>query len=120
PFIPSLPAPLGGAKKAPKGLSGNNRNVRILATVEMSGVGTLSLLALERLPPGVVLGWTPRLRIAILGRAVGRIGLRRSATRAPGGRLYARGRGPLNRVPALCFPAGVGRPSVKLRGSGGR
>src|SRR5262245_41441935 len=101
-------------------LSGNNRNVRILATVEMSGVETLSLGALERLPPGVVRGWTPRLLAAILGRAVGRIGLRRSATRAPAGRLYARGRGLLVRAPALFSFLGVGRPSAKLRGSGGR
>jgi hypothetical protein len=64
-------------------LSGNNRNVRISAPVEMSGVGTLSLLPLERLSPRMIFGWTPALAAAILRRAVGRIGLRRRAPRAP-------------------------------------
>ncbi len=71
-------------------VSGNNRNVRILGTVEMSAVWTLSLLPLERFAPRMVLGWTVGLLVAILRRAVGRIGLRRSATRAPADRLYAR------------------------------
>ena len=60
-----------------------NRNVRILDPVEMSAVRGLSLLPLEGLAPGVILGWTVRPLGAILGRAGGRIGQRRSATRAP-------------------------------------
>ena len=46
-------------------MSGPNRNVRILATVEMSGVRTLSLLPLERLPPRVILGWTLVLQVVL-------------------------------------------------------
>src|SRR5438309_215373 len=73
-------------------LSGNNRNVRILATVEMSGVWGLSLWPLEGLPPRMILRWAMGSLGVIVRPAVGRIGLRRSATRAPAGRLYARGR----------------------------
>src|SRR5690349_17824062 len=102
------------------GVSGNNRNVRILVTVEMSGVRGVSLLPLERPSPGVILGWTPLPLRGTLRLAGGRIGLRRSATRAPAGRLYARGRRRLTTVPALFFPPGVGRLCAKLRGSGGR
>src|SRR5947199_7138023 len=78
-------------------MSGNNRNVRILGTVETSAVRTLSLRALERLPPRVILGWTALALAAILAGAVGRIGLRSRATRAPAGRLYASRPGPLTR-----------------------
>jgi hypothetical protein len=94
-------------------MSGNNRNVRILAPVEMSGVGTLSLLSLERLSPWMIFGWTPTLAAAILGRAVGRIGLRRRATRAPDGRLYASRLGSLTRSRAFFRPTGVGRQCAK-------
>jgi hypothetical protein len=62
-------------------VSGINRNVRILVRVEMSGDRTLSPLPLVRLAPRMILRWTPRPLLAILRRAVGRIGLRRSATR---------------------------------------
>src|SRR5262245_4204870 len=88
----------------------------------MSGVGGVSLLPLEGLAPGVILGWTPRPLAATLRLAVGRIGLRRRPTRAPGGRPYARGRALLTRGPALglFLRPGVGRQGDKLRGSGGR
>src|SRR5947208_3569649 len=103
-------------------MSGNNRNVLLFMKIEMSAVRSLSLVLFERLPPRMILAWTPTFLRGILLLAVGRIGLRRSATRAPGGRLYARGRGLLRRVPALFFfpHAGVGRQCAKLRGSGGR
>src|SRR5262245_51575312 len=101
-------------------MSGTNRNVLILGPVEMSAVRGVSPLLLEGSAPGVILGWTPRPLAGTLRLAVGRIGLRRSATRAPAGRLYARGRRRRTTVPALFFPPGVGRLSVKLRGSGGR
>src|SRR5271170_775720 len=96
-------------------LSDHNRNVRILAPVEMSGVTTLSLLPLERLSPRMICGWTPLPSPAILRPAVGRIGLRRSATRAPGGRLYASGPGSLrgSRVVGR-LRTGVGRQCDKL------
>src|SRR6266481_223390 len=74
-------------------MSHHNRNVRILPTIEMSGVMILSLLPLERLAPRMILRWTACLLVAILRPAVGRIGLRRSATRAPAGRLHVRGPG---------------------------
>src|SRR5215218_9220590 len=87
----------------------------------MSAVRGVSLLRLEGLAPGVILGWTARLLLGIFGLAGGRIGLRRSATRASVGRLYASGPGLLAGARAFGFcPAGVGRRSVKLRGSGGR
>src|SRR5579885_1653800 len=70
-------------------LSGDIRNVRILATLEMSAVRTLSPLARETFPPRMILGWTIRFLLAMVRRVVGRIGLRRSATRAPADRLYA-------------------------------
>src|SRR5947209_5326076 len=85
-------------------LSGNNRNVRILGTVETSAVRTLSLRPLERLPPRVILGWTALALAAILAGAVGRIGLRSRATRAPAGRLYASGPGPLTGSLACLLP----------------
>jgi hypothetical protein len=106
-------------KRQRHGLSGDLRNVRILATLEMSAVGTLSLLPLERFASGMVLGWTILLLDAILRRVVGRRGLRRSATPAPADRLYARRPGLLSRgLPFVLLP-GVGRRSVKRRGSGG-
>src|SRR5215470_4660517 len=62
-------------------LSGDNRNVRILATVERSAVRTLSPPPLERLAPRVVLGRTVRLLLPLLLRpAVGTRGLRSRAT----------------------------------------
>src|SRR3954452_25096305 len=70
-------------------VSQHNRNVRIWGTVEMSGVRVVSLAGFEAPAIGVILGWTVLLLGAILGGAVGRTGLCRSATRAPGGRLYA-------------------------------
>src|SRR5215472_2254343 len=83
----------------------------------MSGGGGRSLVPLEPLAPRMILAWTVRLLLGIVCRAGGRIGLRRSATRAPTGRLYARGRGLLRGGPALLFSrTGVGRPSAKLRG----
>jgi len=86
----------------------------------MSAGPTFSLASFRRPPPRMILGWTPwRLRFILL-RAAGRIGLRRSATRAPGGRLYARRPGlPLGGSAFVCT-AGVGRQSAKLRGFGGR
>src|SRR5262249_18576447 len=39
-------------------VSGNNRNVRVLVTVEASTVRVLSLPPLIRLPPRVILRWT--------------------------------------------------------------
>src|SRR5262249_13225297 len=72
------PAPAPPVNEINPGLSGNNRNVRILGTVEMSAGQPLSLLPLERLAPGMFLGWTVPPRAAILAGAVGRIGLRRS------------------------------------------
>src|SRR5262249_40521425 len=90
-------------------------------TVEMSGDKTLSFLPLERLTPRMILGWTAPFLGGIFRLAVGRIGLRRSATRSPDGRLYARGWRLLTRVPAFFrLHPGVGRLSAKLRGSGGR
>ena len=47
----------------------------------MSPVRGLSLAPLERLPPRMVFGWTPRPTLAMLRLAVGRRGLRRRATR---------------------------------------
>src|SRR5436190_21742881 len=70
-------------------VSGDNRNVRISVTLEMSGVRVVSLLLFEGPAPGVILGWTPRGFGAISLLAGGRVGLRRGATRAPAGRLYA-------------------------------
>src|SRR5215213_3694192 len=102
------------------GLSWNNRNVRILRTIKMSAVTGLSLLLLEGLAPGMIFGWTFAGLAVILRRAVGRIGLRRSATRAPAGRRYASRLGLLTRGRAFFFPTGIGRQSVKLRGAGGR
>jgi hypothetical protein len=67
----------------------------------MSADRDVSLPPLVRLPPGVVLRWTVRPLLGIVRPAGGRIGLRRSATRAPAGRLYASGRGP----PAGARPA---------------
>src|SRR5205823_1436018 len=90
-------------------VSGNNRNVLILRTFLLSAVRGLPLLPLEPLPPRVIFGWTPPPARGILRAAVGRIGLRRSATRAPAGRLYARRPGLLNRARVCCFPAGIGR-----------
>src|SRR4051812_49904043 len=103
-------------------MSPRNRNVRTLAAVETSAVWTLSLLRLERLSPRVVLGWTGTALSGIVRLAVGRIGLRRSATRAPGGRLYARGREFCHRALVLLFftHPGVGRGGAKLRGFWGR
>src|SRR5262245_52529672 len=66
-------------------MSGNNRNARILRTIKLPAVRSPSLLPHERLAPGVILGWTAPLLLVIVGGAVGRIGLRRSATRAPAG-----------------------------------
>src|SRR6476646_10668978 len=78
--------------------------------------GTLVCLA-----PGMILGWTVRPLGGIFRAAGGRIGLRRSATRAPFGRLYANGPGLSFRGRTrLVFRAGVGRQSAKLRGFGGR
>src|SRR5262245_9567917 len=100
-------------------LSWNNRNVRTSGTIEMSAVIRLSLLLVEPPAPGEILGWTFAGLAAILRRAVGRIGLRRSATRAPAGRLHARWPGPLTRGRVLFSPLGIGRQRAKLRGSGG-
>src|SRR5690242_20841782 len=87
----------------------------------MSAVRGLSLPPLVPPPPGMILRWTVPLLLGIVAPAVGRIGLRRSATRAPAGRLYARGRGLRRGGPALfCPPPGVGRQGAKLRGPGGR
>src|SRR5262245_17012390 len=80
----------GAARGVMLQVSGNNRNVLIFMTVEMSGDKTLSFLPLERLTPRMILGWTAPFLGGIFRLAVGRIGLRRSATRAPDGRLYAR------------------------------
>src|ERR1022692_5163210 len=101
-------------------LSQRNRNVRIFTAVRMSGVMGMSLRPFERLAPRMILGWTFRALTGIVGLAVGRIGLRRSATRAPAGRLYARGPGLLLGVSVLFFNTGVGRQCAKLRGFGGR
>src|SRR5260370_16269928 len=92
-----------GCQAVRQKVSGNNGNVRILGTVEMSADRTVSLVPLEPLSPGVIFGWTPPPRLAILRRAVGRIGLRRSATRAPAGRLHASGPGLLWGAPAFVF-----------------
>src|SRR5206468_7781777 len=78
-------------------VSYRNRNVRHFTAIRMSAVRGLSLLPLERPPPRVIRGWTAAALRGILGRAAGRTGLRRSATRAPGGRLYASRPGPLSR-----------------------
>jgi transposase len=94
-------------------LSGNNRNVLLFRTVEMSAVRGVSLPPFVRLPPGVIFGWTSLLLPAILARAVGRIGLCRSATRAPAGRLYASRPGPRGGR-AFFFSTGIGRPCAKL------
>src|SRR5262245_55364464 len=101
-------------------MSGPNRNVRILAPIGMSAVRAVSLLPLERLAPGVILGWTVRPLGAMFRRAGGRVGQRRSATRAPAGRLHASRPGPLLGGRAFLAPAGIGRRCAKLRGSGGR
>src|SRR5579871_5656775 len=87
----------------------------------MSAVMRLSSAPLEGPPPRVICGWAPRTLSGRLLLAAGRIGLRRSATRAPDGRLHASPPGPLTRGPALSLfpPAGVGRQCAKLRGSGG-
>src|SRR5665213_1638503 len=100
-------------------MSGNNRNVRLLATVKMSGVMSLSLLPFVRSAPRMIFGWTVGLLVVIVCRVAGRIGLRRSATRAPGDRLHARGPTFLIKTWALFFPSGIGRQCAKLRGSGG-
>ena len=73
------------------------RNVRIFMTLEMSACFSLSrifhLFRFRRtFPPRMIRGWAPRALFATLFLASGRIGLRRSATRAPVGRLCARGR----------------------------
>src|SRR5262245_9926413 len=95
----------GGRNKYLGGeVSGNNRNVRHFMTVEMSADKAMSLRTVERLAPGVILGWTAARLGARLGGAVGRIGLCRSATRAPVGRLYARGVALLRGGNALFFP----------------
>src|SRR4051812_40411685 len=73
-------------------------------------------LGLEALAPRMILGWTSSALGGILGRAAGRIGLRRSATRAPVGRLHASRPGPLTRGRVFFFPTGIGRQSAKLRG----
>src|SRR5436190_674370 len=101
-----------------RALSGHNRNVRNLAPIEMSAVMRLSLFPWATCAPGVILGWTTLGSGAILGRAVGRIGLCGSATRASDGRLYARRSDP--RARGRVFLPGIGRPCVKLRGFGGR
>src|SRR5271157_4460631 len=69
--------------------------------------------------PRMILRWTERSLHAVPIRAVGRIGLRRSATRAPGGRRYASGTGFLHRPPSWTLLAGIGRPCGKLRRVGG-
>src|SRR5581483_10807367 len=109
-----------GVQLAPGILSDKSRNFLGSAKVGMSAVMGLSPLALEPTPPRVICGWTPRPLSAILPRAIGRIGLRRSATRAPGGRRYASGPGFLRGTWPDLFPPGVGRQGGKLRGSGGR
>ena len=64
----------------------------------------------------MILGWTLLTLVVIVRVAVGRIGLRRSATRAPGGRLYASRRGFLSGRRVCFFPIGIGPRCVKLRG----
>jgi hypothetical protein len=54
----------------------------------MSGVKAVSRLLFEGLAPQVILGWASLLPGAICLFAVGRTGLCRSVTQAPGGRLY--------------------------------
>src|SRR5262249_15735734 len=75
---------------------------------------------LDGFPQGVILAGTRRPLCPLAPPAGGRIGLRRSATRAPAGRLYASGPGPLcgGRV-RLSSPPGVGRQCDKLRRVGG-
>jgi len=95
-------------------------NAYCQATLEMSAVRTLSLLAAEVFPPRMILGWTIRFLLPRVGLVVGRIGLRSSATRAPADRLYTTRPGLRRRGLAFVLLPGVGRKSVKLRGSGGR
>src|SRR5271156_3807571 len=86
----------------------------------MSAGKPLSLGPLVRLTPRMIFAWTFSRPAAIVAAAVGRIGLRRSATRAPAGRLYARGPGLRLRLPVpFFFDCGVGRQCAKLRGFGG-
>src|SRR5581483_2364488 len=91
----------------------------MFAALRMSAVMGMSLGPLERLAPGMIFAWTFLWLLGIVGAAVGRIGLRRSATRAPGGRRYASGPGLLLGTRPVIFPTGIGRQSAKLRGFGG-
>src|SRR4051794_27800343 len=86
----------------------------------MSGVRAMSLARFEAPAIGVILGWTVLPLGAILGGAVRRTGLCRSATRALGGRLYASRPGPHLGGRASLGLAGIGRRCGKLRGFGGR
>src|SRR5262249_10890214 len=100
--------------------SERNRNVRIFAAIRMSAESSLACHPLvRRPPPRVIFAWTFLRLGGILSAAVGRIGLRRSATRAPAGRLYARGPGRRWRLPVPFSRGGVGRQCAKLRGFGG-
>ena len=74
--------------EAPDELSERNRNVRCFAEIEMSAVSLLSVDVFALLLPEMLLAWTVRLLLAIFVAAVGRIGLRMSATRAPASGLY--------------------------------
>src|SRR2546426_696138 len=57
----------------------------------------------EATPPWMVCGWTIGALVRRFVLANGRIGLRRSATRAPVGRLHARGRGLVQRALVLLY-----------------
>src|SRR5579872_1060688 len=102
-----------------KNVSQRNRNVRSFTALRMSAGLTFTSALGCRLAPGMILGWTPGWLWFILLGAVGRIGLRRSATRALDGRLYASRPGLRLRSSACFRIPGVGRQSAKLRGFGG-
>src|SRR5581483_1144864 len=127
-FLPCLNRLLSGRRKrvytvtarpvARKGffyrMSHRFRNVRMFAALRMSAVMGMSLGPLERLAPAMIFAWTFLWLLRIVGAAVGRIGLRRSAPRAPGGRRYASGPGLLLGTRPVIFPTGIGRQSAKL------
>ena len=63
----------------------------------------------------MIFRWTPFRLCGISCLAVGRIGLRRSATRAPGGRSHARGTGPLLSTPFRFYFARYRLSGIRLR-----
>src|SRR5580704_9125443 len=69
----------------------------------------------EFLTPRMIFRWTPGRLCGISCLAVGRIGLRRSATRAPAGRSHARGTGRLSSTPFRLYFARYRLAGIGLR-----